>query len=255
MDYKDAFAIGSRAEGYIKCHYAELHSPDLGVLFSLQDNNFSTKNEAAQKVGAPRTDNSDETIRIMYDVPVVVATEFEDYEKETNKSLQFVPVYLTKYAVNAIKQKLQTVKTTKYIVYRVWDRDDVWHGIQRKKGDRSLMLATYEYQDPGKWMDKYTWGTAPSGYFSEKEFNARQALGEVIYHHEFATGRDIKPKYAELIERIDTNSVFYVKPVAIDWIPTNIINVGLEKDLAEAKRKLDAAKAILATAGAATILL
>lgn len=168
MNYKDAFAIGSRLDGYIKCTYAELHSPDLGVLFSLQDNNFSTKNEAAQKVGAPRTDNSDETIRIMYDVPVVVADQMSEDK--------LVPVRLTAQARKFIIQRLSLTK-------------------------------------------------------------------------------HIKPKYAELIERIDTNSVFYVKPVAIDWIPTNIINVGLEKDLAEAKRKLDAAKAILATAGAATILL
>lgn len=232
MNYKDAFAIGSRVEGYIKCHYAELHSPSLGKLFSLQDNNFTSKNEAVG-AGYDPNPNVDEHMIINYDIPVVETDEISEDK--------LVPVRLTSYAKQQIV-RLYSKGSKKYIVYRVYPNGYFkWDGNEKvyihQPGERQILFETYDR--------KAAYAAVKSGSTNGQAWSI--GVDE--------STREIKPKYQELIDGINKDGVFYVKPVAIDWIPTDIVNVGLEKDLTEAQRKLDAAKALLVTAGAATILL
>ena len=226
MNYKDAFAIGSSVEGYIKCHYAELFSPTLGKLFSLQDNNFTSKNEAAKAVGAAYDQNPDvdEHLIIRYDIPVVETTEFDNYDED--KQFIDVPVQLTSYAKQQIIKLLSNHTRPQYTVYWSRVRSGVVQEITRKE-----ILKTYSREQ------------------------AYSYVSSNLNHYDVVETLEIKPQYQELIEGIKNDGVFYVKPVAIDWIPTDIQNTQLAQDLAEAKQKLETAKALLVTAGAATILL
>lgn len=247
MDYKDAFAIGSRAEGFIKCHYAELYSPTLGKLFSLQDADFSTKNAAAMEFDGKQTKNGEKADKqsgsdmqvydrneysgnindliatIYYDIPIIEASEFMDYDETLPKLKRLVPVRLTSYVRKYLIQKLSKNTRTLYTVYMV---------NANNKDERHEIVQTYDRKRAYSYKDTDWW------------------------HYEVVVDpAKVLPKYQALIDGINENGVFYVRPVAIDWIPTDIQNIQITKDLAEAKRKLDAAKAILATAGAATILL
>ena len=226
MNYKDAFAIGSSVEGYIKCHYAELFSPTLGKLFSLQDNNFTSKNEAAKAVGAAYDQNPDvdEHLIIQYDIPVVETTEFDNYDED--KQFIDVPVQLTSYAKQQIIKLLSNHTRPQYTVYWSRVRSGVVQEITRKE-----ILKTYSREQ------------------------AYSYVSSNLNHYDVVETLEIKPQYQELIEGIKNDGVFYVKPVAIDWIPTDIQNTQLAQDLTEAKQKLETAKALLVTAGAATILL
>ena len=246
MNYKDAFAIGSRVEGYIKCHYAELHSPSSGKLFSLQDVNFSNKNQAAQEFGGQRVqyggkdkpsgedieiydrneysgNMNDFSANIYYDIPVVEASTFVDYDMTIQKSKRIVPVRLTSFARKQLIDKLSQKTRPLYTVYMISTNDEE---------ERHEILKTYDSKKAYHYTDNDLW------------------------HYEVVVEpKSILPKYQEIIDILNTNGIFYVRPVAIDWIPTDIQNVQIAKDLTEAKRKLDAAKALLVTAGAATILL
>lgn len=246
MNYKDAFAIGSRCDGYIKCHYAELFSVASGKLFSLQDANFSNKNQAAAEYNGQRVWNTEKDkpsgediliydrntysgninnliANIYYDIPVVEAVSFVDYDTTIQKSKRVVPVRLTKIARQHIAQKLAEKTRPLYTVYMINANDET---------ERHEVLKTYD--------SKKAYGFKDNNYF-RYEVTVDPA--------------SVLPKYKELIDIINSNGIFYVRPVALDWIPTDIANMQITKDLAAAKRKLDAAKAILATAGAATILL
>lgn len=192
MNYADAFKIGSKCDGYIKCTYAKLHSPDLGVLFSLQrgyfyqnkarvdfnelmdaDTETVNKNSGATKYAQLNTDASG---YITVDVPIVKATEHIEIQKEND----FVPVTLTNEAIQVIARLV-------------------------------------------------------------KQKN---------------------PKTQDLADTIK-NGTFYVKACAIDWIPTNADvyvqdpngrMVKLADKLEAARKRMETAKAILATAATLTII-
>ena len=85
--------------------------------------------------------------------------------------------------------------------------------------------------------------------------------------------RTVKPKnnwystykaYQELLKGIESGATFYVKKIAIDWIPTDGTNavivdadgkeIKLTDALAAAEKKVARAKAYLAMAGASIIL-
>ena len=228
MNYKDAFAIGSHVEGYIKCHYAELHSPTLGKLFSLQDTNFTTKNQAAQMIGAgyDQNPNVDDHIFIAYDVPVVETVDFEDYDETLPKAQQLVPVRLTKIAREILINYFSQRKWILYTVY--WSRIQ---GGEAQKTTRKEILKTYDRNE------------------------AYSYINTNLDHYDVEEEKQIRPQYQALIDGINENGVFYVKPVAIDWIPTDIVNVGLDDEIAAAQKRLDAAKAILLTAAGAAVIL
>ena len=191
MNYADAFKIGSKCDGYIKCTYAKLHNTDMGAVFSLQRGYFY-KNKARQEFneltdaaetayqnsGATKYAqlNTDAWGYLTVDVPIVKAAEHIEIQKEND----FVPVTLTNEAIQVIARLVN-----------------------------------------------------PNS-------NKTQDLEDAI-----------------------KNGTFYVKACAIDWIPTNADTyvqdpngkmVKLADQLEAARKRLETAKAILATAATLTII-
>ena len=192
MKYADAFKIGSKCDGYIRCTYAKLHNSDMGAVFSLQRGYFY-KNKARvefnelvdadaetayQNSGATKYAqlNTDAWGYLIVDVPIVKAAEHIEIQKEND----FVPVTLTNEAIQVIAKLV-------------------------------------------------------------KRNNAKtQDLADAI-----------------------KKGTFYVKACAIDWIPTNADAyvqypngkmVKLADQLEAARKRLETAKAILATAATLTII-
>ena len=171
MTLQEAFQIGTRADGYVKCTYAEIIGWSANKLFSVQKA-YVQENAAHQDA----TDKIGELpVMIRYDVPMV--TIQENAETLNIGGKEFVKCKLTNEA-----------------------RDMIYNFIRPKKG------------------------------------------------------------HSELMEIVNGDGIVCVRPVAIDWIPTDFKNVKtdtgeqLEDALAKAKSDLDKAKALLATAAAYTIL-
>lgn len=180
MNYADAFKIGTKCDGYIKCTYAKLHNTDMGAVFSLQRGYFyqnKARVDFNNAIGAsPAEQNTDASGYITVDVPIVKAAEHIDIQKEND----FVPVTLTNEAIQVIAKL-------------------------------------------------------------------------------------VKPKNAKTQDLADAikNGTFYVKACAVDWIPTNADAyitdpngqmVKLADRLEEARKRMETAKAILATAATLTII-
>ncbi len=193
MTYNEAYKLGSRIEGYVKCTYAKLFLYEYdGAVFSLQKSNViqsTAREDLNNSVSAlPQDTNVDGKFTII-DIPVVQAAYKEDIPYEN----QLVPVKLTKNAAAIIKQLMGNRGISKF-------------GEEPKGG----------------------WG------------------------------------YARFRKGIQNNDTFYVKACAIDWIPTDFSNASVTDEdgnvilltdaLKEAEKKLASAKALLAVAGASTIL-
>lgn len=75
MTFEQASKIGTNLDGYVKCTFAELHSPTGGKLFSIQhaavENAARVAFNAAVSAANP---NVDGTVYLTKDIPVVVAT-------------------------------------------------------------------------------------------------------------------------------------------------------------------------------------
>ena len=180
MNYADAFKIGSKCDGYIKCTYAKLHNTDMGAVFSLQRGYFC-QNKARvdfnNAIGvSPAEQNTDAFGYLTMDIPIVKVAEHIEIQKEND----FVPVTLTNEAIQVIARL-----------------------VKRKN-----------------------------------------------------------PKTQDLADAIKKGK-FYVKACAIDWIPTNIDAytrdqngqmVKLADQLEAARKRMETAKAILATAATLTII-
>ena len=183
MNYADAFKIGSKCDGYIKCTYVQLFAK--GAIFSLQRGYFYqnkarvdfNNSDLANSIGAsPAEQNTDASGYLTVDVPIVKAAEHIEIQKEND----LVPVTLTNEAIQVIAKLV-------------------------------------------------------------KRNNAKtQDLADAI-----------------------KNGKFYVKACAVDWIPTNADAyvqdpngqmVKLADRLEAARKRMETAKAILATAATLTII-
>lgn len=184
MNYADAFKIGSKCDGYIKCTYVQLFAK--GAIFSLQRGYFyqnkarvDFNNAIGANSGQVYSDipnNADASGYLTVDVPIVKAAEHIEIQKEND----LVPVTLTNEAIQVIAK------------------------LVKPKNEKTQDLA-----------------------------NA------------------IK------------NGKFYVKACAVDWIPTNADAyikdpngqmVKLADRLEAARKRMETAKAILATAATLTII-
>lgn len=75
--------------------------------------------------------------------------------------------------------------------------------------------------------------------------------------------RVVNAKYKKLIEVLESNQTIYIKPAAFDWHATDVKNativdqdgktIDLDTAIAQAKKKMDAAKALLAGAAITNI--
>lgn len=287
MNYADAFKIGSKCDGYIKCTYAQLANYDLGVLFSLQRGYFY-KNKARQEFNeladAAETAyqnsgateyaqlNTDAWGYLTVDVPIVKAAEHIEIQKPNN----FVPVTLTNEAIQVIVNILsRSKKVAKYLVYRIWIANtgdaygSYWSGKNHYAGERELVMETYKTDDLKEW-NEYKKRKVSSGGRGGGGTNyvLTEKSKEAGYYVEIEEKRVDNPKTQEMISAIKEGRTFFVKACAIDWVATDINNativqkdadgnevqVNLNNQLEAARKRLETAKALLATAATLTIL-
>lgn len=255
MRYDEAFKIGSECDGYIRCSYAELHNPEYGKLFSLQKSIYRKSdaqddvNAALQGIGTKIKEGGDvlET-NIQFDIPLVYADTYVPDEK-------WVPVRLTPDAIEYLVQiiKAKDKHTTKWrTVYRIYK-------------------CSYKYDNTKEYIHRELYRTQfVKPEYDLKEFWPKEALNSPLaqgndYWYEFEEAKEQVTSYQGLIDCLRNGKEFYVKHVAIDWIPTNIENVTvtdeegveiyLEDALAEAESKMNQAKALLGVAAASNVVL
>lgn len=233
MTYKQAHIIGEHCDGYIKCTYVMLHSPELGALYSVQKgflHSNSAKDEFNQSVSAV---NTDEELFINQDLPLCIS------EGESPHDSRYAIVRLTEAGKNAIIKKMSGRLVTKYTVWRIWDAVD-----PNKGGMVGAKEKIYEGGQNPKYM------SFPYSMY---------------YHYETEKKQIISPKYQELIDGLKTDALFEVKKAAMDWIPTDVQNltivteqntevVAIKQLMEIGKQKLNRAKALLVAAGATVIL-
>lgn len=282
MNYADAFKIGSKCDGYIKCTYAKLHNSDMGAVFSLQRGYFyqnKARVDFNNAIGAsPAEQNTDASGYITVDVPIVKAAEHIEIKKEND----FVPVTLTDNAIEVISRLLsQKPRTTKYLVYKVWIVDryeggdknvygDMYGGKQHHVGDRELAMETYNPEELKSWEQysrdnstEYYYTQGGRGKGSTKASRWTEETQKRGWYAEVEKQMAKNPRTEELISAIQEDRTFYVKACAVDWIPTNADAyvrdpngqmVKLADRLEAARKRLETAKAILATAATLTII-
>ena len=291
MNYADAFKIGSKCDGYIKCTYAKLHNTDMGAVFSLQAGYFyqnKARVDFNNSIGAsPAEQNTDASGYITVDLPIVKAAE----HIEINKPNEYVPVKLTQFAIDNITSLLlwdgkvngripEKPTVTKYLVYKIWIVDryeggnknaygDMYGGKQHHVGDRELAMETYNPEELKSW-EQYSRNNSTEYYYTR---GGRRGGGKASSWTEEAKKRGWyaevekqmvrNPRTDELISAIQEDRTFYVKACAIDWIPTNADAyikdpngqmVKLADQLEAARKRMETAKAILATAATLTII-
>lgn len=286
MNYADAFKIGSKCDGYIKGQYACIYIKKGGIydkIFSIQNSDVS----AAKKVGEisiknpyiatskitddikfsdPHAeeelyaeyelDNSNGAeVELEYSIPIVVASRFVE-----DKS--FVPVQLNEYALEIIIEKLKKInvldgsKAYKK-AYSVYYEKNVVKGKGSVTKRRFYIIKdTYqipEIKQEGGLIKLYLDGKLYGEY-------------DKILHTEWRNV--LQPKYDPLIASLTTDGIFYVKKNAFDWSAADIqnatitqkdengneIQVNLNDQLEAARKRLETAKAILATAATLTII-
>ena len=255
MRYADAFKIGSKVEGYIKCTYAEIHSPEFGLLFSFNNTVWAKLSAAAKtglNIGVGSMSDGDFAIHAggqeVY-IPVVNTDKFVGAEEK------FVPVTLTKLAYQYIKKQIEIAfskskapnakhlraykRVIEYQLCRVWDKAYATY----KVGSYEIVLS---------WIDV------------DSKPDISNYTDTNLYHYEIRQESKIipSPEMVQFLERGET-AIFYVKQAAIDWYPTDIENAVIENEgvvvnlniaLEKAKQKYENAKAILAAAGAFAIM-
>ena len=147
---------------------------------------------------------------------------------------------LTNEAIKEIAKAMAKVHVRKYTIYQVAKATNT------PGGKRVQVAVAYD-------LNKFQW-------------EQWQAKENDKWYYEYEVETVTHPKYQELIDIINSKGVVYIKPDAFDWEPLDIENatvvvttdeeekeIRLDDALADAKRKLDQAKAILATATAVTI--
>lgn len=288
MNYADAFKIGSKCDGYIKCTYVQLFAK--GAIFSLQRgyfyqnkarvdfNNSDLANSIGANSGQVYSDipnNADASGYLTVDVPIVKAAEHIEIQKEND----LVPVTLTNEAIQVIRQLLkQSRKVPKYLIYKVWLKDTAGNSTManynydpnsqdneaHRKGEHELVLETFDRSEANEWRqydyDHSTQRRTGKGVKPGTRYFTQETI-ERGWYAEIYTQLAIDPRTEGLISGID--ATFYVKACAVDWIPTNADAyvrdpngqmVKLADRLEAARKRMETAKAILATAATLTII-
>lgn len=244
MRYDEAFKIGTKIEGYVKCAYAEVWLPKIVELdftkekfdkaFALQGQHYRTNQQKAdweeelQKVGYMSEDA--DVINFVTEIPVAVATERVQYQKGER-----VPVKLTKECRETIIEKINKPKywQNKYFVYKVYPKTNLREEFRQK------VYEGWNKPDMTKYVD----------------------TKEYTYKMEYK--REVNDTYYKLIEAIKADATFYVKPCALDWVPVDVTNMtyvidgvalNLDDALALAYKKMQDAKHLCIGAGLTTLI-
>lgn len=274
MKYRQALEIGD-SEGIIQCTYATIYEAGGKPLFSLQRRKFEQhldKNILDAQYSEDPNDHYDsdrnnqfadavytgsgkegiiawdygywltqaETGYIDFDLPLVAASYPASSER-------LVPVKLLPDAVLYIEKTLLSLKPKPhYSIYK-----------KVENGEPELVAESYgamnEKVKEYVTYDKTTKWQAIDGYYLD-------------------ITQEISPRWKRLIEKINSNSTYYIRPAAFRWFPVNTNNLEHKKEnwediddetkarimnydsVQKAKKKLDNAKALLAAAGVATII-
>ena len=246
MKYKQALNIGTQAEGTIQCTYAVIYGSNKKPLFALQRKDFDSqtsyfdykRNTGYDLNNTPEWDESDKqtsflgaqqqfgdlnkfdvnvssrnifvytgagkegiltwqsrgdggllenapTGLIDFDLPLVAV---EKYSSDT-----LVPAKLLYEAVEYIKKTISTAKKARK--YEIWERDT-------RTGETRKLQEQYTEPDESTFKPK---------------------TGKEIYVQ--INEKGLEPRWQELIDRINNNSVVYVKPAAFRWEVTQLRNV------------------------------
>lgn len=281
MRYDEAFKIGSKVEGYVKCTYAMLHLPEFGKLFSIQGTQHrSNWRELAEPIGKVKPD---ETAFLIAEAPIVIATERVQY-----KPNEWVPVQLTKECMQAIISKIfkPNYWETKYTITRVWlkehhttvtkwedgkpvNRDVLLNKVfgteKIYEGFKKPDLSKYEpTQDTEVYGIKYgEIEKTPNVALRAKILGAAESGDIPAYFYRVESKRVVGDAYYALIDGIKNGATFYVKPQAIDWVPVDVNNatvlmdgveLNLDDALALAYKKMQDAKHLCLAAGLTTLI-
>ncbi len=253
MTYDKAFEIGSAATGYVKCTYARLYNAENGVMFSLQHNDI---------IGVTNV-NTDARITFDIDLPVVEAVGYIP----GNRS---VPVRLTTAARDLIRTKLRNYKRTRTVLrtniyVKCWTKAAMpdylgskWNLGQIKK------VRTIEGAEQNKVRAQFY----PNHELRAELYRTEDYPEDIrwfrYYWEEEKTTEPIE-SVANLLRVVENREICYVPASAIDWIPDNIENatvinpttgteIKLSDRIADAKKKVENAKAILAMAATTIII-
>ena len=253
MEYREALHIGSKADGVIKCTYATIHDAQGNRLFSLQNVNAqygvtyeggyregeSTKQDmiitqltpdvyfADSGFGGVTSGDADIRGGITMKVPLVEIT--------TISNARLVPAKLTTEGKKLIIDACKDVRAYRYTIKAI---------VNSPSGEITATIQT-----------TYTMPT-------QEQLNQIQAAKKAIKVW-VETDYVVNPRYEKLAEVLESNQTIYIKPSAFDWHATDIKNttivdqdgktIDLDAAIAQAKKRMDSAKALLAGAAITNI--
>ena len=263
MTYEEAFNIGSKCEGYVKCTFAIAKNPENNRLFSFQHGHFgrseslSKLTEAVEEIGD--LPYADETGGLSFDLPIVVADT-----QELSADGLWAKARLTRDALNLLARKMYMWHKNLYGTRRKYiDVWEIYKVVNRDiyplffKGQKEL-YETVQF-DPNK----------PYGTRTEAGIKIPTYLEYLQQrnpdYYDFVAVQQWVADYGAVTEEIKQawSKNIWIRKTAIDWYPTDIKNVKVTENgkqvllsdaLAEAEKRLDRAKAILATATAAAFI-
>lgn len=253
MEYREALHIGSKADGVIKCTYATIYDAQGNKLFSLQNVNaqYGVEYEGGYSEGESNKQDmiitqlspdvyfadsgfggvtsGDADIRggITMKVPLVEIT--------TISNERLVPAKLTTEGKKLIIDACENARAYRYTIKAI---------VNSPSGETTATIQT-----------TYTMPT-------QEQLNQIQAAKKAIKVW-VETDYVVNPRYEKLAEVLESNQTIYIKPAAFDWHATDITNativnqdgktIDLDAAIAQAKKKMDTAKALLAGAAITNI--
>lgn len=254
MEYREALHTGSKADGVIKCTYATIYDAQGKALFSMQNVNAqygvtyeggyregeSTKQDmiitqltpdvyfADSGFGGVTSGDADIRGGITMKIPLV--------EIITISNERLVPAKLTTEGAKLIINACKDVRAYRYIIKAL---------VRLQSGTETETTIQTTYTMP-----------------KQEQLNQIQAAKKAIKVW-VETDYVINPRYEKLSEVLESNQTIYIKPSAFDWYATDIKNativdqdgktIDLDTTIAQAKKKMDTAKALLAGAAITNI--
>ena len=257
MDYKEALSLGQKAYGFVKCTYACLYDEDGKLLFSVPeeyvrsyDNITKTGDRAVEHSVKTNIIDDNGDARGIWKLPIVVAEKYVDPgvsgrkgdKIEVSKSKGLVPVILTDEVKIVIEEKCANVKPV-WRLQRRYVKHDKDHNIMANHID----ILKEQLGEPTK---------------EQREQAAKRATK--YYKEEWVwVDGEYKQNLMRLFNVLDNNETVYVKPVAIDWLPDEMVYTFVDQEydlkyfdieIEEAKSRVEKARRLLILACGAQIL-
>lgn len=227
MNYQDAIALSDSVKGFVKCTFAEVYDRDGQKLYSVQKRHTYYKNASllTDEHGGKRAVSFAPMVDVVPDMKL-------NYGKV---AVRFTPEM--REAIYAGMERNSKLRDT-WKKMRQWNIDYAPLGI--KRGDWQCIEELHTQPTEAEQLAWIQSGT--------KQYNCFWSYPE----YDFV----LNEQYTKLLEILQKNEVVYVRPVAIDWIPSVAVvtfldgnketAINIDADLAAAKKRLERAKTILA---------